>query len=201
MSVVLNLACLGFSTVIIGYTVVSGILNTAHEGNVMGKAYSSMWVPLRTTIAIALMLPLSDGFCIMQHGVLWVAKTGLAVAYHTWSAAVDHLQNNGTLYAPPVNRTGEKLAAAIMRNSACLDIINRSHGEMKVGRVNEAKNNSDEYTLKVRYTGNGRPLTDYFPYASNGGFKDWVEIDGCGTASITFQKPDQDDLSYPIKIQ
>jgi len=35
-----------------------GTINTAHEGETLGKKWDTMWTPLRTALAIAVVLPL-----------------------------------------------------------------------------------------------------------------------------------------------
>ncbi|MCM8921572.1 MAG: DotA/TraY family protein [Candidatus Thiodiazotropha sp.] len=123
MSIILNIGCSLFSGIIIGYTALSGVMNSAHEGNVMGRAYNSMWVPLRTTLAIALLLPMSSGFSVMQVGVMWFAGKGVGLADSTWATAIDHMKTTCTLYPPQTIVKGEVVATEILKRAACVEII------------------------------------------------------------------------------
>jgi|GEM_PF-4161936 conjugal transfer/type IV secretion protein DotA/TraY len=206
MSAVLNLGCLLFAGIIIGYTALSSVLNTAHEGNVMGKAYSSMWVPLRTVFAIALMLPMADGYSTVQNGVFYIAKAGGGLASTTWNTALDYMGNTGKLYSPPSLRQGTRLASAMLRNAACLEAINREIGDdQAVRRTTENKSNSDNYRLSIRYTGTGDGpaawVSDAFTAVAAGSWPDTpnLPIDVCGRVDLTLQKPDDDHISSSHK--
>lgn len=139
MSVVLNLGCLFFSGVIIGYTALVGVMNTANDGEVMGKGYSTMWVPIRTTLAIAIMLPTASGFSVMQLGVIWIAGQGVGLADTTWNAAVDFTDKKGTLYPAPVSFHGRELAQKMLHYGICMETLNRSYNETGSSADNPVK--------------------------------------------------------------
>ncbi|MFS8295810.1 hypothetical protein RPF65_24520, partial [Enterobacter hormaechei subsp. steigerwaltii] len=41
---------LAFGGVLAGYTMLAGTLQTAHDGEMLGKKWSSLWIPIRTTL-------------------------------------------------------------------------------------------------------------------------------------------------------
>src|SRR5437870_3415012 len=63
---IFNTAILGIGALVVTYTTVVGILNTAAEGEFLGKHWHSIWVPLRTVIGIAGLFPMKTGYCAMQ---------------------------------------------------------------------------------------------------------------------------------------
>lgn len=132
MSQVLNTGMLVFTGLIIGYVFLTGVLNSAHEGNPLGKAYSTMWIPLRMVVALALVLPFSGGYSAMQIGVLWMAGHGVGLANSTWNAALDHMEATGTLYPPQINVDYEKTALQILENRVCLHGINTADRHLNI---------------------------------------------------------------------
>ena len=120
LSEVLNTGMLVFTGLIVGYVFLTGVLNSASEGNPLGKMYSTMWVPLRMVIALSLVLPFSGGYSTMQIGVLWIAGHGIGLANTTWNRALDYMSASGTLYPPNVAIDFEKVAANILESRVCM---------------------------------------------------------------------------------
>jgi len=68
------------------YTILAGTLGTAHDGEMLGKKFSSVWIPIRTALGTALVLPVvSGGYCVMQLVVGWVVVQGIGLADYAWS--------------------------------------------------------------------------------------------------------------------
>ena len=124
MSSILCAGMLLFTGLIIIFVLISGILDTANEGNPLGKTLSTMWVPLRMVLAMGLVLPLSGGYSTMQIGVLWVAGHGVGLANTVWNEALDHIDNKGSLYPPPTNMDFEQFAAGMLNSRTCMHAIN-----------------------------------------------------------------------------
>ncbi|MEJ6002705.1 DotA/TraY family protein [Paucibacter soli] len=87
---VLNLFALGFGTLMFTYVAVIGTLNSAQDGEVLGKKWSSMWIPVRFTAGTALLVPLASGYSTIQHTILWLALAGGGAASQVWSAAIEN---------------------------------------------------------------------------------------------------------------
>lgn len=82
---VFNVVALTFGTMMFSYIAVIGTLNTAQDGELLGKKWSSMWIPLRFVFGVALMVPLATGYSTAQHGMLWLAHQGSGVATMIWT--------------------------------------------------------------------------------------------------------------------
>lgn len=86
---VFNGAVLTVGGILAAYTILAGTLGTAHDGEMLGKKFSSVYVPIRYALGTALVLPiLSGGYCVMQSLVMWVVMQGIALANITWAAYV-----------------------------------------------------------------------------------------------------------------
>ena len=82
-----NGAVLIIGGVLVAYTILAGTLGTAHDGEMLGKKFSSVWLPIRTAMGTALVLPvLPGGYCIMQGLVAWLIVQGIGLADVVWSS-------------------------------------------------------------------------------------------------------------------
>lgn len=195
MSAVLNVGCLMFGGLIIGYTALSGVMSTAHEGKVMGASQNSMWAPIRVIVAVAMLMPLPSGYSVSQLAVAKIAEAGIGLANSTWNTALGYIDNKGVLFPPIQTRKGEQLATAMLRSAACLEITNRSHGESVISRKPRQDTSGDTTTLSQHYTGEGASLFDGRLLGQTR-----YPLDVCGTVSLAMKTAD-DELIAPIKIE
>ena len=94
---VFNTAVLAFSSIITMYILIVGTINTAQEGEFLGKQWSSIMVPLRITISMALLVPKASGYCMIQVFFMWVVIQGVGAADKIWNAALSYLNQGGQL--------------------------------------------------------------------------------------------------------
>lgn len=132
LSEILNTGMLVFTGLIVGYVFLTGVLNSANEGNPLGRMYSTMWVPLRMVVALSLVLPFSGGYSTMQIGVLWIAGHGIGLANSTWNRALDYMSASGTLYPPNVAIDFENVAANILESRVCMHGINTADRHVNI---------------------------------------------------------------------
>ncbi len=82
-----NAAVLTIGGILVAYTIIAGTLGTAHDGEMLGKKFSSVWVPIRTAVGTALILPvMTGGYCVMQALVGWLIVQGIGLADNVWSS-------------------------------------------------------------------------------------------------------------------
>ncbi|PMP84161.1 MAG: hypothetical protein C0175_00540 [Caldisericum exile] len=118
---IFNSIILTVGGVLVAYTIFSGTLGTAHDGEMLGKKFSSVWIPIRFATGAALVLPvIGKGYCIMQYLVLWLTFQGVGLADTVWSS---YLSANNTikvatmdLEKPSVNQ----LAWNLFSSQTCL---------------------------------------------------------------------------------
>lgn len=94
---VFNAAVLALGGIVIMYIILVSTMNTAHEGEMLGHKWSSIWVPIRTVFGLALLVPKTSGYCLMQIFVMWVVVQGVGVADKVWAAALNYLNRGGVI--------------------------------------------------------------------------------------------------------
>ena len=87
---VFNIFALTFGTFMFTFVSVVGTLNSAQDGEILGKKWSSMWLPIRFVVGTAMLVPLATGYSSAQHGVLYLANVGSGAASMVWSKAMDN---------------------------------------------------------------------------------------------------------------
>lgn len=95
-----NSIILVMASTILSYVLFVSILNTSHEGEFLGKKWSSIWVPLRTFMGIGLLLPKATGYSMIQILVLWVVVQGIGAADEVWNVALNYINHNGAIVEP-----------------------------------------------------------------------------------------------------
>lgn len=108
---VFNAAVLALGGIVIMYTLIVGTMNTAHEGQMLGQKWSSIWIPVRSTIGLALLIPKASGYCLMQIMTMWVVVEGVGAADKVWNAALSYLNRGGVIIQAQMN-PATSLAAA-----------------------------------------------------------------------------------------
>ncbi|ODN42480.1 DotA/TraY family protein [Piscirickettsia litoralis] len=63
-----------------------GTLNTAHQGEFLGRNWSSMWAPLRAAFGPLCMIPVKYGFCLIQIVLLYAVLVGVQLANFVWNS-------------------------------------------------------------------------------------------------------------------
>lgn len=101
---IFNSAVIVLGSIVIMYSVMISIINTAGEGTILGKQWSSIWVPLRSVVSIALLIPKASGYCTIQIMVMWVVVQGIGAADAVWGQALTYLQRGGVLIDKPVSQ-------------------------------------------------------------------------------------------------
>ncbi|ASQ45098.1 type IVB secretion system protein DotA [Legionella clemsonensis] len=100
---VFNSAVLALGGIIIMYTLLVSTMNTAHEGQMLGQKWSSIWVPMRATLGFALLIPKGSGYCLMQIFVMWIVVQGVGAADKVWQAALSYLNRGGLIIQTQMN--------------------------------------------------------------------------------------------------
>lgn len=144
LSSILNLAVLAITGLVILYVIAVGVLNSAHEGNPLGKMYSSMWVPLRMLFALMLVLPMASGYSVMQIGVIWLAGQGVGIANSVWNAGLDHVAVKGSLYPPTIGVNYERIGKSILESRVCMWGVNAADRHINIQEKPTVKINNQQ---------------------------------------------------------
>ena len=96
MDAAVNNGMLVLNVILIAYTTLFGLINTAYEGETLGSKLNTVWVPLRAVAGIALLIPTKSGYCIIQIIIMWVVLQGVGAADTVWTAALKAIQVQGS---------------------------------------------------------------------------------------------------------
>lgn len=119
---VFNAGALVLGGIIIIYFTLVSTLNTAHEGEFLGKRWKSIWIPIRAVIGIGLLLPKATGYSALQIFVMWITVQGVGLADSVWNAALSYLQGGGVIVQQALI-PNEKIAIAsgnVLKSTTCL---------------------------------------------------------------------------------
>ncbi|MGC1854743.1 MAG: type IVB secretion system protein DotA [Candidatus Aquirickettsiella sp.] len=132
-----NAIILVMASIILTYVLFISILNTSHEGEFLGKKWSSIWVPLRTVMGVGLLLPKATGYSFIQIMVMWVVVQGIGAADEVWNVALNYMNRNGTIVEPiqsldPKSGSGANntflisKAGNILKSEVCMLTVNNA---------------------------------------------------------------------------
>lgn len=131
MFAVFNAAVLTLGGIVIMYTIIVSTMNTAHEGQMLGQKWSSIWIPIRSTVGLALLIPKASGYCLMQIFVMWVVVQGVGAADKVWDAALSYLNRGGVIIqAQQINPANELINSSSSIGSIATGSINILSGQV-----------------------------------------------------------------------
>lgn len=121
-SVLAFLASLGLA-----YSVVSGIVQSAYTGKVLGDRWHQIWSPLRIVVGFGLLIPLPNTGFSSVHYILRdvVARGGINVADAAWNTFVGVVAKDGVPIVP-VSQTGSTVAMAVLRHEICAAVYSKA---------------------------------------------------------------------------
>ena len=77
---VFNSGVLVVGSIIVSYVASMGAINTANDGEAMGKAWSTVWTPVRIVAGGAVLLPSTSGYSFIQMLVLMISLWSIGFA-------------------------------------------------------------------------------------------------------------------------
>ena len=90
------------------YGIGAGIVQTAHEGQVLGRRMSAIWMPIRMVTGVAGMIPFFGGFSLAQAIMMLASLLGIGLANYGWKQVISEFDQFSGMVRPAV---GEKIAA------------------------------------------------------------------------------------------
>lgn len=93
----MNAVTLVAVSILLFYVITVGIIGTAHEGEALGKRYSTLWTPIRSVSAIAMLMPLPNagGISLLQALLLMCISAGSYSANQIWDKVLLYMKTNG----------------------------------------------------------------------------------------------------------
>lgn len=91
MFVIFNMAVFSVAILMVLYGVVSGVMQTAIEGEFLGKRHSSIWYPIRIIYGIFGLVPIFAGWSFPQALMILGMVVGIGIGNITWNAGWKHM--------------------------------------------------------------------------------------------------------------
>lgn len=122
-----NNAALVIGGIIIIYALIVSTLNTAHEGEMLGKKWNSVWIPLRMAAGFALLLPVKSGavvgsYAVIQVMIMWIVVQGVGAADYIWTQYLKAVATGTATVQPMQVPAGTALGSAtsMFINASCM---------------------------------------------------------------------------------
>ncbi len=145
---------LAVAVLMVVYTMVMGVLLTAHEGEFMGKSqkFHSLWTPVRIVFGIASLVPTTSGYCILQLVMMWVIVQGIGAADTLWTTVLNY-----------VNIMGSPYAQATVPNIGYQDALNKIFQGVVCDQSTRYTGGQDGDAFEQGDTGNGNYFCSMYP--------------------------------------
>ena len=120
-----NVAVLAIGGMLFFYNVSVGILQSAHEGKVLGQRWSSLWAPLRIVFAVGLLVPVPGygGYNVAQAGVAYLVKGSTSIASMIWTESAILVVDRDIPITTNSGSIDVEMIETLYRNAACLATI------------------------------------------------------------------------------
>lgn len=119
----MNSVVLAVGAVFMTWQIVAGTMQSAHEGEVLGRQWSSLWAPLRMAVAGAGMIPLPSGYCAVQMLTASLITTGVGAGSWIYGQTIDRVMT-GTPISARVTPDYSGLAPDVWDMLVCQHAIN-----------------------------------------------------------------------------
>jgi len=120
MLAIFNTAISAVGVFVLCYSLGAGTIQTAHDGEFLGKRYSSLWMPIRTVVGISSILPVVNGWALAQLVMVWGAKVGIGIANLVWAAAVSAMLALSNNVVSPQAAVDDTAVKGILRAETCM---------------------------------------------------------------------------------
>lgn len=169
----LNFIVVTFGVVILAYIGIAGAINTAREGEALGKKFT-LWVPLRAMMGMLLMVPTpGTGYSAVQMTVIWFVLNGVGAANSIWNVVLDQLAGGitavGGVTVDIPDESINNVTEQVLKASTCMSVIN----------------SIPEITTKY---GRAKVMVTYFPMKKTGPISDPNEISQEALVTVGLEK-------------
>lgn len=140
-----NVIMLVVGGILFFYNVSVGILQSAHEGSVLGQRWSSLWAPLRVIFAVGLMVPVPNlgGYNLAQAGIAYLVRGATNIASSVWVTSAELIMTNKVAVTTSPARLDPGLIKTIFDNAACEAVAEY--------QFSQASGSSGEQPLRIEY--------------------------------------------------
>ena len=135
------------------YVISSGIMGTAHEGEALGKRYSTLYTPIRGAFAVSLLMPLPwVKMSMMQALILKFIFFSISGASYIANQAVTQIAAQGGVASPTVNfPQANGLGEQILKNLVIQQYFKIQQG-IDVSTPGYIIDSSDKSSIKINFS-------------------------------------------------
>jgi len=109
------------------YNITVGVMQSAHEGEPLGRNWSSLWAPLRAAFGFTLVLPAGNGFISGQLLVGFLATLAVGGANMAWGDVAKAVFERGVPIASVHPPSGDHLVQQVAPLLACKYALDKAH--------------------------------------------------------------------------
>jgi len=132
---VFNIAVLALGSIVVSYTIMVSTMNTAQEGEVMGRKWSSAWIPLRAAMGTAMLIP-APTYSLIQILFMQITLMGIHAANQIWALVMNNMDGSGVHGTTTVDDSGlEKAVKHLMEGLICAEHLNKIPSMSKNGSI------------------------------------------------------------------
>lgn len=149
---VFNSAVLFLGGVILLYMLMVSTLNTSNDGKLVGQKWSSLWIPVRSTMGVALLLPKASGYCAIQIFIMFVVVQGIGAADTLWNRTLDYLNRGGVIMQTQMdaNTSADSGSGEIMNTAmglvaaqVCMQALEKSYIDLRKSELKDSSQTSN----------------------------------------------------------
>ena len=121
-----NILFFALGAILLAYNIVIGTMESAHHGEVLGRRHSSLWAPIRTLVAAALLIPIpATGYNGVQHATAYLVQFGTGTASYFWQKSVDLVFNDHMpIVGTDMSQKDGQFIQAVWRMEMCRAVYN-----------------------------------------------------------------------------
>ncbi len=122
----INIGLLTLGALYLSYKSLAAITQTAHDGEFIGRAFHTVWVPVRVVTGIFSLTPVFSGWSVLQVIMLWIGVLGAGLGNMAWQGvASTFVPYNTTNVSVAANSSYDsKFTPEVFRMLVCIDAHN-----------------------------------------------------------------------------
>ncbi len=217
-----NEVVFALSIIILSYTGLVGLVSTAHEGEVLGKKWSVIWIPVRGALGLYLLLPTTTNYNWIQIAMMWFIVQGVGAANALWTQVIYSITSQGGLHTSNSTATLDSVLTTvngIFYSELCMNMLNQNtqaaamlgenivaytytdnggNAQVQFGRLSQ-QGLEAPLCGAVTMPSQGGSVTNIISGTTDPGAADRTQIysDAVVTAQATLDSPSQEALNLP----
>jgi len=121
---VINMSLMALGSIWLTYNLMAGVAQTANDGELLGKRFSSLWIPIRLVSGIVSLVPVFHGWALSQLVVVYFAVAGIGIGNLATAEVAKYLDQGGTIVNTPVTRVNQKFVTELYKINLCVSALN-----------------------------------------------------------------------------